>query len=316
MKIFKQLIKGILFVGIFLLIFNTLSTIFEPKNNDKKSGTHQASAYAVQAEKENTIDTLIIGDSLSYCTISPMEIWKEYGYTSYVCGTPAQPLNQSYDMLKKALVNQKPKIVILEANTIYRKKSFKGMIADRVQEELPLFKYHDRWKSITSDDFTKSKECTWVDDFKGFRYNNDVNSAKSFSYMKKTKKKQETISNKSLYFLDKIHQLCQDNDIKFVIMSVPSLKNWNYAKHQAMVDYAKENNIEYIDMNLMNDELKIDWKTDTRDRGDHLNYKGALKVTRYLGRYLKESNLVESHQNDKDFDHWNQSLKKYEKKVK
>lgn len=311
----KQLGKGILFIVIFALIINTLSTIFEPKNNDKASGAHQASAYAIKTEKENTIDTIIIGDSESYSGISPMEIWKEYGYTSYVCGTPSQPLYQSYDLLKKALAKQDPKIVILEANAIFRKKPIKTILVDYAEEMVPLIKYHDRWKTLTIDDFTKKKEETWVDDFKGFRYYDDVDPIKPFSYMEK-KDKELTIMKRNLIFLDKIKELCEENDIKFMIMSVPSLENWNYDKHATVQKYADENGLEYIDMNLKNDEIKINWMTDTRDKGDHLNYKGAKKASRYLGKCLNETGILESHFDDKKYDHWHQSYKRYEHEIR
>jgi len=311
----KKILKGLLFIAIFVMISGILSYVFSPKNNDRKSGMLQPTAYGILTEKENTIDTLIIGDSETYSSISPMQIWKEHGYTSYVCGTPAQQLYQSYDFLEKILKTQQPKVVILETNALYRRVSLKKYASFCVSEILPIFKYHDRWKQLTKEDFTSPIEYTWTHDYKGFRYANDVKSSEAKEYMKYNQKYKK-ISLRTLYFLDKIHQLCQENDIQLILLSVPSLKNWNYNKHNGVQEYADKHQLEFIDLNLMNDEIKIDWKKDTRDKGDHLNYSGAVKVTKYVGNYLNELGILENHQNDQYYQHWNKSLRKYEKMIR
>lgn len=306
----RKILKGITFVSIFVLLLMITSYIFSPKNNDKKSGMLQATAYGILTEEKNTIDTLIIGDSESYSSISPMQLWEEYGYTSYVCGTPAQQLYQSYDFLQLTLKTQQPKIVILETNSIYRKLSLEKYLYYQCEQWLPILKYHNRWKQIKTQDFYQPIEYTWKHDMKGFRYQTGIKPSKVYDYMK-DKKNMKNISPKNLYFLDKIRHLCEENDIQFILMSTPSLKNWNYDKHKGVQDYADKYNIEYIDMNLANKEIGIDWLKDTRDQGDHLNFKGACKATQYLGKYLNNQNILINHKNDKKYNSWNKCLQKY-----
>lgn len=313
-KIRERVIKGVIFVGIFFILFGIFSYILQPKNNDRASGMDQPTAYAILAEKENTIDTLVIGDSESYSSISPMQIWEEHGYTTYVCGTPAQRLYQSLDFLEKALETQKPKIVILEVNSVYRKYSIFSYVGFEVQERFPLFKYHNRWKSLTEDDFQKPIEYTWKNELKGFDFDRRVKSTKFSDYMRENKKS-ETLTGRNRYFLDEILQLCDDNDIKLVLMSAPSIKNWNYEKHAGVEAYARENKIEYIDMNLFIDEIGIDWVHDTRDKGDHVNFEGAQKVTHFVGNYLKNTGLLSSHKGDKNYDMWNDDLDRYKARI-
>lgn len=310
----RKMLKGITFVAIFIALLVLSSYVFSPKNNDRKSGMIESTAYAIMAEKKDTIDTLIIGDSESYSSFSPIQIWEEHGYTSYVCGTPGQQLYQSYDFLKETLKTQKPKIVILEANSIYRKLTINQYVQFQIEQWIPLLKYHDRWKKIQPQDFYQPIDYTWQHDTKGYRYFKGVKSSKIRDYMK-NRKKTKKIEKNNLYFLNKIRTLCEEENIKFVLINAPNLKNWNYEKHLGVQEYADKYGIDYVDMNLRNKEVGIDWLKDTRDRGDHLNFEGARKATRYLGQYLKEQNILKSHKNDKKYESWNECLKKYKKTI-
>ena len=64
-------------------------------------------------------------------------------------------------------------------------------------------------------------------------------------------------------------------------------------------------------MNLILDELALDWNTDTRDGGDHMNLSGAEKVSSYLGKYLLNTGLFVDHRADEAYAEWNESLQKY-----
>lgn len=49
------------------------------------------------------------------------------------------------------------------------------------------------------------------------------------------------------------------------------------------------------------------------DGGDHMNFKGARKVTAYLGKYLNKHYSLPDHREDPAYDSWNQDLIEYEK---
>ena len=74
----------------------------------------------------------------------------------------------------------------------------------------------------------------------------------------------------------------------------------------------KELGVEYIDLNLQSDQVAIDWNTDSRDKGDHLNYNGAMKVTDYVGKYLKETELFEDKRENPDYADWNTQLEAFD----
>lgn len=75
-------------------------------------------------------------------------------------------------------------------------------------------------------------------------------------------------------------------------------------------------NINYINLNLKSEDIGIDWKNDTLDKGDHLNIKGAIKTTNYLSAYLKKLGIFENKKQDYSYKQWNQAAKKFEKSLK
>ena len=62
--------------------------------------------------------------------------------------------------------------------------------------------------------------------------------------------------------------------------------------------------------------MQIDWKNDSQDKkGEHLNYTGALKVTNYLGNYLKEHNELPDHRQDEKYSPWNEAYNNFQKEI-
>ena len=230
-------------------------------------------------------------------------------------GVSRQYLVDTYDYLNKVLKYQSPKVVLLEANAIYRRMSVNNVISTKSQKILPILQYHDRWKNLNSRDFTDKVKYTWTDELKGFYYNTSVVPPKYVGDYMKNNKKKTGISTINKYYLDKIVDKCKDNNIKIILYTVPSTLNWNNKRHIEVMKYANSKNIAYLDLNLNVDELGIDWNFDSRDGGDHLNYYGALKITDYMGNYLYNLNILTNHKGDKKYDSWNKSYEMYEKKI-
>ena len=85
-----------------------------------------------------------------------------------------------------------------------------------------------------------------------------------------------------LKYIRRIQNYCEAHGAKLVFLSAPNALSWDYAQHNAIAALAKELDIDYLDANLHNDQIGIDWSHDTCDHGDHLNHAGAVKNTRFL----------------------------------
>ena len=197
----KTALRFILFCVIFMVILMLLSKVFVPKDNQKSTGMEAVQSNGILGEPDNTMDYLVVGDSETYSSITPMEIWRQYGYAGYVCGTGGQHLYDTERFLSQALKKQSPKYVILETNALYRKIAYEKVLKSQLEKYFQIFRYHDRWKSLMLNDFTGSVNYTWTNDYKGYRYENKVATAALKDYMKQTDQKAK-ISAINQYYVE------------------------------------------------------------------------------------------------------------------
>jgi len=311
MLYFKRAACSLLFLLGLLALLAAASAVFQPKDNTHEAGMEEVSANGILAEPENTIDVLVVGDSESYAAVSPMQIWKEAGYTAYVCGTSSQELSYSYTMLDRAFQRQKPKIVILETLAVYRQMELRDVGLDEISRRLPIFRYHDRWKSIRANDFGGIPQSSWTSFNKGHWTTKNIDPCGNDPYMTPTDSTPQ-IAPLNKWYVRAIKKLCEENGAQLLFLSTPSPINWNYERHNGIQALAQELDCEYIDLNLLNEQIKIDWSQDTHDKGDHLNHFGAVKVTQFLTEYLQEKAVLEDHRSDPAFAKWHEELKQHE----
>ena len=116
--------------------------------------------------------------------------------------------------------------------------------------------------------------------------------------------------------LKEIKDYCDKNNAKLILYNSPAPANWNYNKHNGVEKLANSLGIEYIDLNIKVDELKINWKKDSQEKkGEHLNYTGAMKVTNYIGNYLKSNNELPDHRQDENYKSWNEAYANFQKEI-
>lgn len=303
-KIFKNIIGSAAFIAILAVLLIVSSIIVKPGSTVKVNALQDPLVNGILAENKNSIDVVFLGDSESYSAFIPLKIWQDRGITSYVCGTSSQELCYSYELLTKSFKTQKPKIVVLETNAIFRSFSRSSVISTKAQGLFAVFRYHDRWKSLQPKSWALSADKTYDDRSKGYLYNTTMNGASVDGYMAATDEK-EPISSENSKYVEKIRDYCRKNGAELVLVSVPSTKNWDMRKHNAVAELSKKLGIEYIDMNLLSGEIPIDWKRDTRDRGDHMNFTGAMKVSAYMGDFFASKNIFRDKRNDAAYKNWN-----------
>lgn len=120
----------------------------------------------------------------------------------------------------------------------------------------------------------------------------------------------QDLSAETLELLEKMKHAAEKSGTKLVFMVAPYPTNSREDRlYGQLHHWAEENGIDLLDFNQM-PQLDIDYTTDYWDN-THLNYFGAQKVSRAMGRYLSETGLFEDHRQEKGFDRWNQRAGNY-----
>ena len=114
-----------------------------------------------------------------------------------------------------------------------------------------------------------------------------------------------------MVYLRKMIEECKEVNIEVLLMylpyPVPLEKDWISAN--TVKELAAEYNVNYISFM---DEDVVDFAIDCYDAASHLNPSGAMKVTDFLGEYLKNHYYVADYRNDEGYSHWKDDYQVYE----
>ncbi len=121
------------------------------------------------------------------------------------------------------------------------------------------------------------------------------------------------INNASTEYLEKIIQLCKDEDIDILLTFLPFKASEESRNDAAYVQMIAEREC----LNYLNpDELLpvINMKTDFKDNSEdnsHFNISGAHKMSYFLGDYLMDNYDIPDRRNDSDYQEWHSYYKAY-----
>ena len=331
----KRILHFVIFWLIFLLLFQGFSRLFIPKWNDIPGipGTRTEDFYS---QKKNTMDAMFFGSSFVYYSISPLPIWDNYGITSYSFGNPGQRIWTSYYYMEEAFKYQKPKVVFYEVGTSYMEEQAKETWNRQNLDYLPLsltklnaikairkgtketiasyllpgLRYHDRWKELTENDFDRSLDTGYYGKGSLMRFGAKPAKRKDIDrWMMNTGEKLQFPKNNEKY-LDKMKKLCEKNGAELVLLRLPNVY-WTQNLHDMMQETADKKGLTFIDYNTIPKAYGLDWKTDTTDKGDHMNVVGNEKVSNYLGQYMKDHYGLEDKRNRREYASWVENSQKF-----
>lgn len=317
-----------------LLVF--LQMLLVPKYGDVPEGLLVGEYYGATTRH----NLLFVGDCEVYESFSTVTLWEEYGISSYIRGSAQQLIWQSYGLLEEMIARgEKPEAVVYNVLAMkydepqheeYNRMTLDGMkwsktkldtirVSMTEEEDLlsyvfPLLRYHDRISELKKEDFTSLFSERETVSYNGYLLQTGV--APMGETIEITNPyPEEMISDKCFGYLDRMKRLCDENGIKLILIKAPT-NNWKYHWYDAWDEqiraYADENSLSYYNFIGLDEEIGLDYSTDTYDGGIHLNVYGAEKMSYYFGRILQEEHGISDLRTDDALSReWNAIAERY-----
>lgn len=295
-------------LAILLAVFSMIDIKLAKRQDTQGFITRSRALQEVEQQKPNTLDVLILGDSMVFNSVSPMQIWSDMGVTALVAGNTQELMPEAEELFNTALEKQDLKVVVLETGSLFNYVNLVGAVQNNgrqlAMKAVPLLRYHSLWKRAI--DGPNMEEHTW---WKGFHITSQVIGTDGSHYMDPMP---GDVKIADIYknMMKKIKERCDEEGIRLVLYSAPATVNYNSLKVRAAAELAEELGVDYLDMNTNWKEIGIDWQRDTCDAGDHLNILGAQKTTAGIEEYLKQLNLPDK-RNDPEYTDWNELAEQY-----
>ena len=313
----KQFISFVCFCTLALSLIFATGQLFRDKD------TTLAGFYS---QPDNSIDAIIVGSSHVNSGYIPAVLWEEYGISAHNVFSWSQPIWIGYHYIEEAFKTQDIQLVVLdlfgmmygnsheqpqEIDKINYRNSFSidvgvnrwhmmqtvancGIDLQEPTDFINIIRYHTAWKNIDSRMFTYDNHND-PDFFRGYGLQTVVADMQAPAVAEKVQPRMPY--NTAVKYLDKIVELSKQKNFQLMFVMTP----YNYAPEEQelfewLENYAYEKGINIINYATDYESIGFDYSTDMSD-STHLNYKGALKVTRHLGDFISENypQLVNKH---------------------
>lgn len=194
-----------------------------------------------------------------------------------------------------------------------------------------LLNFHERWDELSKIDFKKQSE--YEEYFKGAfiqegtnaYYGKQINDKTiitelSDQYINSYGKDIEPIDlseaaivteTKRRYF-EEILSYCKENNIELMCYRGPVKVRWNEEREKATETFLSSYGITLLDFN---DVVAIDWETETKDTGYHVNLFGGIKVSNYMGEYLQNKYGITDHRGETSYEKWDSLISEWNQYV-
>lgn len=345
LRLYRYLSRVFIFVVVLLVLFFGLNSFLQPIWYYENNYHTYRSFYE---EPKNTIETVFVGASMTLFGFSPMEMYEQNGICAYNLASTSQPFMMSYYWVLEAerFHAETLDTVVLDVSMLRRtpkdedyRKALDGMQWSPVKEQaisdlsdspldkltyhFPILDYHDRWSQINYTDFLK-----YEDDIEDYVRGYYMEFHRIFDEFRIEEigvplrtvdpaTPPAPLETQSLFYLNKLIDFCKEKGIKLVLCKTPSPSNWGSSEHNAIQAIADSYDIEFLDFEAdpLLSELGYCAPLDSKDLNKHLNYYGAMKLSRYMSTYLSEVCGNRDVRGDARYVHLEDQLAHYHDKV-
>lgn len=264
-----------------------------------------------------SFDVMIYGSSHAWRGVNALEMYEKYGLATYNYGCNWQRLSTEALFFYDSLKTQTPKIALFETYRIddviedqsldgeiyytkrigdspykrqYLEKAFGEFGPDTLERYVsyyfPISQFHSSWNTLTIDNFTNWYTKDEFVNTMGYYYMPNGDDVVETEFQDPATFEKIELCPEAIEILDEIVKTCRENNIEPIFFTIPHHHDNKYA--DSLTKYAEENGVVYLDLFKKMDEIGLDGKTDFSDPG-HLNNSGAIKVSDYLGEFIRDN---------------------------
>lgn len=322
------------FVYIFVSGFILVIALFFTSKALMRTDTYNK--YETFKKSKTDYDVLFFGSSHVLNAVFPMQLWNDYGITSYNLAWHSMGVVPCYWILQTSVSYHKPKIAVLDILGINNtskgvsKDYFHGFydnfpisktkasavedlfpsVKEQMEFLIPFTFYHNNWYganplSKIKHGIKRSLELYSPHVTKGADLRIGVKTHETFDMSVNKYEGKESVG---IEYAKKFIDYCRNNEIEPVFMFIPYSEQGNlYEWRDALIPILEEENVLFIDMT----DGIVDFDIDQYDHNSHVNPSGARKVTDAVGKSLVQHFQLENHRNDKKFEGWSDDYAKY-----
>ncbi len=304
----KRLITSIAFALMLAAALWGLTHLLEDKISYREKGDYFST--------DTDYDVIFFGVSHMWNGVLPMEMWQEFGISSYNWGYSNSTPAINYYLLQEVLKKSDPKVVVLDINGVveyeddgngkYDRDSMMQahveydrfpISVNKIRAAIDVFDdydgradfiwdfilYHNRWDHLTREDFggyVRNRE-------RGARFLDGISHA-DIAWTSRDERIDNLEDYTCYQYFIRTIELCRDRGIPVLCTCLPHICD---AVSQRVCNTIGDKLVQYDNCsyyNMLYDDL-IAYSIDTHADGGHVNYAGACKTTSRLGEYLKNN---------------------------
>lgn len=319
----KQVIYIVLWLAALLGLLLMADRAMRRDDGERKYGAFFAD--------EQGFDVFFLGTSRMMDGVSPMELWRDYGVTSYNLANSSEVLEVTEQVLDLAMDTHVPGIAMIDVfyvshrmdevwtypyrHVFYDEIPLSRAKFDAVRATLPRSKwlefmmpfslYHGRWEELLSGGAERMVEC------EPFMMGGELRPGYSIPYEYTRTKGMIEGELPGFDALRRIAAFCRENGVEPVFVALPGFAmGEEQMEMNAVARVAQELDVAFI--NLFDVEELVDPQTDCYDYVGHANPNGASKITAYLGQWLTENYDLEDKRGRAEYAYWDENLALYE----
>lgn len=318
-------------LGFLILAAFCLHKIYNVLRWKDTTGGYLSAIDQLYHTEEGLMDLVFVGSSHCYYGIYPELLWEEKGIAAFDLAVSAQDKDSAYYQLKELLKTQHPSVVVVDIYAICHEKhmvesniyrnylsmraslnSFLHIVSsseEEKQKELlarwPIV--HTRYRELKEFDFIpyepsvigRGSLITWA--LAAVDSENGVNLCETV----------QPLSEKNQEWVQRLIALSEEEGFELIFTLIPWKRD---DERQAILngfqEYSQEHDISFVNLAELTEEWNLCSATDWADP-EHLNARGAEKLTRYLGEYLTAEYDFPDRRGDARYHQWDAAWDRY-----